>query len=445
MAEITGSLTFTEWIQAQSPENSGQNIQNVTVRISYKHTYEKGKSTSTFQITDMEVRGAAYYDFLYMVKGSVTVNGIAVYTFYNEWLPFYTSLSFQSVGVSFSPVTLQHNSNGVATATVSFAPLSGYGRFWFTQFDSVGNTYDGGSAGYNGSGKNATLGSTAITKYTITFNKNNKTWDSFPSSSMTKEENTSGTLPTPTRDKTYGTTSNFTITGNSNGGGANTSIIATKKPYTTYSGSWNKKADGSGTKYNFGETITFTSSFTLYSQQTSSSGADYSNNQVKQLPIPTAPKQVVNNYNVKFIMNSNSLIDENLNVTEIITYDFYRWTKDKAGTQSVSYLTSEDTVYAQWNENIDNEPITLPSISRPGHIFKGWSTSQSGTSLLPAGTKITITNDIVYYAIWEANGTVRIYIDGEYKLALPYIYDGTSWKIVLPYLYDGTNWKICSG
>lgn len=48
-------------------------------------------------------------------------------------------------------------------------------------------------------------------------------------------------------------------------------------------------------------------------------------------------------------------------------------------------------------------------------------------------------------AIWKAAGNIRIYVDGEYKMALAYIYTGSEWKPVIPYIKTSTDWKIIAG
>lgn len=37
-------------------------------------------------------------------------------------------------------------------------------------------------------------------------------------------------------------------------------------------------------------------------------------------------------------------------------------------------------------------------------------------------------------------GAVVAIYDGDFKKALPYIYDGQEWKKAAPYIYNGTNW-----
>ena len=60
-------------------------------------------------------------------------------------------------------------------------------------------------------------------------------------------------------------------------------------------------------------------------------------------------------------------------------------------------------------------------------------------------------NVVELNAVWDYNGTVRIYDGSTWRMAIPYInVDGTSsgWKMALPYVNeDGTSagWKLCGG
>ena len=106
---------------------------------------------------------------------------------------------------------------------------------------------------------------------------------------------------------------------------------------------------------------------------------------------------------------------------------------------------------------------------RNGYKIIGWSHSPSATT--PDYTTYYGVDDlwienqvgdaasktIDLYAVWDYNGTVRIYKDGAWKMALPYVYAkiGTetspSWHLALPYTYaQGTgetspSWHLNGG
>jgi hypothetical protein len=52
------------------------------------------------------------------------------------------------------------------------------------------------------------------------------------------------------------------------------------------------------------------------------------------------------------------------------------------------------------------------------------------------------------YAQWIPWGSVKIYVDSIWKMALPYVYINGAWQRALPYINeDGTvtGWKMCGG
>lgn len=111
------------------------------------------------------------------------------------------------------------------------------------------------------------------------------------------------------------------------------------------------------------------------------------------------------------------------------TYIFAGWFDTSAtsgGTQltTTTSVTSNKTWYARWtvtdriytvtwngNGGTPSESSssfhyndalgTLPTATRTGHNFKGWSTSASGSVNVSTTTKVT--DDVTYYAIWQAH------------------------------------------
>ena len=111
------------------------------------------------------------------------------------------------------------------------------------------------------------------------------------------------------------------------------------------------------------------------------------------------------------------------------TYAFAGWFDTSAtsgGTQltTTTKVTSNKTWYARWtatyriytvtldgNGGIPsqssssfyyNEALgTLPTVTRTGYTFKGWSTSANGPVNVSTTTKVT--GDVTYYAIWQIN------------------------------------------
>lgn len=90
--------------------------------------------------------------------------------------------------------------------------------------------------------------------------------------------------------------------------------------------------------------------------------------------------------------------------------------------------------------------LTKNTFTRKGYMFMGWSTSSSGDveyadkeSVKNLATSGTVT----LYAVWMREGTVRIMVDGEYKMAQVYIYDN-NWHLAQPYSYVDI-WSLCGG
>ena len=111
------------------------------------------------------------------------------------------------------------------------------------------------------------------------------------------------------------------------------------------------------------------------------------------------------------------------------TYAFAGWFDTAAatgGTQltTTTRVTSNSTWYARWTATYNNYTVTwygnggtpsqssssfhyndalgtLPTATRTGYTFNGWSTSANGPVNVSTTTKVT--NNVTYYAIWQIN------------------------------------------
>ena len=111
------------------------------------------------------------------------------------------------------------------------------------------------------------------------------------------------------------------------------------------------------------------------------------------------------------------------------TYAFSGWFDTSAssgGTQltTTTKVTSNKTWYARWTSTYKNYTVTwdgnggtpskssssfhyndalgtLPTATRTGYTFKGWSTSKTGTVNVSTTTKVTA--NVTYYAVWTIN------------------------------------------
>lgn len=117
------------------------------------------------------------------------------------------------------------------------------------------------------------------------------------------------------------------------------------------------------------------------------------------------------------------------NADNTYTYAFAGWFDTSAssgGTQltTATKITSNKTWYARWTSTYKNYTVTwngndgtpskssssfhyndalgtLPTATRTGYTFKGWSTSKTGTVNVSTTTKVTA--NVTYYAVWTIN------------------------------------------
>lgn len=117
------------------------------------------------------------------------------------------------------------------------------------------------------------------------------------------------------------------------------------------------------------------------------------------------------------------------NADNTYTYAFAGWfdtSSSSGGTQltTATKVTSNKTWYARWTSTYKNYTVTwngnggtpskssssfhyndalgtLPTATRTGYTFKGWSTSNTGTVNVSTTTKVTA--NVTYYAVWTIN------------------------------------------
>ena len=150
-------------------------------------------------------------------------------------------------------------------------------------------------------------------------------------------------------------------------------------------------------------------------------------------------------------------------------YTFKGWYSSKEEgvevTSSTNVTTpSNHTVYARWEANlykvtldgngVDNPAsimveyektyAQLPILNRDGYAFKGWYTSKKGGERIDRDITVTITNDTILYAQWEAGAmTVMLEANGGIcavsSLALKYdgTYRGLKEATKVGYTFDG--------
>jgi uncharacterized repeat protein (TIGR02543 family) len=226
----------------------------------------------------------------------------------------------------------------------------------------------------------------------------------------------------------------FTLTYNSNGGGAISpstevrraasmaNITATAPTRTGYTfSSWNTAANGSGANYASSASLTMpTSNVTLYAQWTAiNSGVSYNANGGTGAPSGS-------NYNFGSTVTVSSTVPTQSG------YTFTGWNTAQNGTgdpytgaDTFSMPNSAVVLYAQWsatayvvsydanggsngpissNKNFGSTVTVSSGVpTRTGYDFQGWNTVQAGTgSARTSGATFTMpASNVVHYAQWS--------------------------------------------
>ena len=153
-------------------------------------------------------------------------------------------------------------------------------------------------------------------------------------------------------------------------------------------------------------------------------------------------------YTVTFDANGGTCDTDCLTSTITTSYEFSGW-GDSESYPSYTYRsdtvytqTSNYTAYAIWSPTTTDGSITLPTPTRDGYAFLGWSTDAYDIEGI-TGEYIP-TEDMVLYAIWEPMGLVYIN-DGEFSPYQVWIYDDSGWNQYIPYIYTESGWEMYSG
>lgn len=256
----------------------------------------------------------------------------------------------------------------------------------------------------------------------------------------------------------YSAWNTYTIKYNANGGSGsmsdtgatyNTAVTLRNNAFTrthyTFK-NWNTKADGSGTSYSNGASVsnltaTHGGTVTLYAQWTgvtytvsydANGGTSTPSSHSVQYPGTLTLRGAIskantsaNGYNITYNANGGSgAPGVQTSGSRTVTWPFSKWAAgSKTGSQynaGATYQPSSNiTMYAIWSKNESASSSwtcssTIPK--RTGHTFLGWSTSSTATSATySAGTTYTITGGLTLYAVWQKNNyylDVNGYLDG---------------------------------
>lgn len=117
-------------------------------------------------------------------------------------------------------------------------------------------------------------------------------------------------------------------------------------------------------------------------------------------------------YTVTLNANGGNVSPSSLSASRTTSYTFKNWNTAANGS-GTSYnpgatysADASVTLYAQWNSSISTSAVTLPSPTRSGYSFKGWSTSSSAGSGF-TGT-YTPTGNVTLYAVWDEKPTYTV-------------------------------------
>lgn len=181
-------------------------------------------------------------------------------------------------------------------------------------------------------------------------------------------------------------------------------------------GKWNTKSDESGSSYSVGASYTPSSSHTLYAEwdpntyyvkyngNGSTSGSMSNSSHTYDTAKALTSNAFTRSYKVTFDEKSGSTVTD-----QTATYTFKNWNTASGGTgttytnqQSVKNLTTTNggtvNLYAQW----EPASITLPTSTRAGYLFRGWSTSSSATTAnYQGGDRYTPSAAVTLYAVWQ--------------------------------------------
>lgn len=122
-------------------------------------------------------------------------------------------------------------------------------------------------------------------------------------------------------------------------------------------------------------------------------------------------------YTVTYNANGGSCSTASATAKKTTSYTFKNWNTASGGAGTAynagaSYTANADaTLYAQYNSSTSTESVILPTATKSGYTFIGWSTSVSSTSNGLTGS-YTPTGNVTLYANWKKTITVTYNANG---------------------------------
>jgi len=383
-----GSVSIDNYIEDVTDTGTGWNDGTMVLIKTMEKTYNKSASAATKNFA-ASLTGISGITGTMTVTSTFTIPALATYT-----------ITYNANGGSGAPsaTTYTYSASGTVTLSSTEPTRVGYTfSGWNTNSSGTGTNYSaGGSFSRSITGNTTLYAVWTVNTYTVSYSANGH-----------------GTAPS-SQTKTYGTNltlrsfiSNATATGykvtfNANGGSstptAQTSTLTYKQTY------WNTNSSGTGTNYSSGGTYTSNAATTLYAIWSKTNGA------VTLASAISRANASATGYKVTFNANGGSCSTSSLTAARTTSYSFGGWNTNSSGTGTnysagTSYTPTEAvTLYAKWNASTSTASITLPTASRTGYTFKGWSTSSSATSAsYGGGTSYTPSGATTLYAVWGIN------------------------------------------
>lgn len=230
---------------------------------------------------------------------------------------------------------------------------------------------------------------------------------------------TKGSVTAATASKSNGTsTRKVTFNATTNGGSCSTASSNSTATVTYSCSGWYTATSGGTKRASSGASFTPTATETLYAQYTSTTGT------FSAVTLPAATKANSTATRTVTLNAQGGVCDtESLSSSATTTYSCSGWYTSasggtKRGAVGASYTPSAaETIYAQFTGTTGSySAVTLPTPTKAGYDFKGWSTDANASS----GTtgSYTPTGNVTMYAIWEhkLKGNIYLKINGEWKL-----------------------------
>ena len=378
----------------------GSTISNVTSGLSLTAIWSETRKSVTLASAITRAQGTATRTVTFNANGgscsTASLNSTAPITYgFAGWKPD-NSGSALSAGSSYEPsgnVTMYASWNettgNYSAINLPTPTREGYDfKGWNTS-----STATSGSTGSYTPTASVTLYATWSKKtYTVSYNANGH---GTAPSSQTKTHGTALTLRSFISNQSgTGYTVSFDRNGGSSTPSSQTSTLTYKQTY------WNTAANGYGTNYGSGGSYSKEEAITLYAIWSSSSSA---------IALPAAISRASSKetgFKVTFNANGGTCSTTELTSENTRNYAFSKWAAGSTGgtkySANASYTpTGNITMYATWTETVTNGSITLPTPTRTGYTFKGWSTNSSATS--GSTGNYTPTAATTLYATWQIN------------------------------------------